>query len=221
MIGGRCRLGVTWIRGIIGAAAIALVATSEACAFAQDEPSYDQLLATASEGRDVDYVQLRATFAQIESYNPYGVYLDKLQARALEAALKREDTLAVARAESLLAAAYPSMESQFWAAYVFDAVGDSVRADHHRDVLFRLFEAARSTGNGSSPESPITVLYTGEEYLILEGIMGLEFAGQALVHEEGHSFDRMNAYVPASGDTLHLFFNIDYLVATWESLFGR
>ncbi len=208
-------------RRILCIAPPALVFLVMACSFAQSQSTYDELLAAALAGENVDYVQLRATFARTDEYHPYGVFLDDLHERARVAAAEQDSALGVARAESLLAAVYPSLETQFWASRVFGALGDSVRADHHLAEFFRLLDAATGTGDGSSPDSSITVIYTGEEYLILTGIMGLEVTGQAIIHDAEHSYDRMGVRNVATGDTGYVFFNVDCLVATWDRLFGR
>jgi len=190
-------------RRILCIAPAALVFLVMACSFAQSRSTYDELLAAALAGENVDYVQLRATFARTDEYHPYGVFLDDLHERARVAAAEQDSA------------------TQFWASHVFGSLGDSVRADHHLAEFFRLLDAATGTGDGSSPDSSITAIYTGEEYLILTGIMGLEVTGQAIIHDAEHSYDRMGVRNVATGDTGYVFFNVDCLVATWDRLFGR
>ena len=188
-------------------------------ALAQSEDLYEELLAAAKSSQpDVDYAQLRATFALTDEYQPYGMYLRELRKRTQEAVSENKLELAVARAETMLAAAYPSLETQIWAGLVFSAAGDSARAAFHEDVFTRLYLAATSTGDGSSFDSPITVIYTGEEYLILEALRELEVTDQSIEHVGGHSFDRVGALDLSTGERTNVYFNIDALLATWSRM---
>ncbi len=188
----------------------------------QSADTYVDLLEAAKRGQaNVDYEQLRAAFALTEGYQPYGMYLDDLQERAREAVSERDLDLAVARVETMLEAAYPSLETQYWAAFVYQAAGDSLRSQFHEQELAHLYEAALSTGDGSSVHAPITVLYTGEEYLILQVLRKVDVLNQSIEHAGGHSFDRMGVRDRSTGDKTDVYFNIDALVATWSRMFDR
>ena len=112
-----------------------------------------------------------------------------------------------------MAAAFPCLESQFWASETYAAAGDPARAAHHADIFFRLYKGAMAAGDGSSMDRAITVLSVGEEYLILSAVRRLDVEGQHLEEAGGHSYDCMDVRDPETGAATQVYFNIDSLLA--------
>ena len=81
------------------------------------------------------------------------------------------------------------------------AVGDQVSASTGSQQ-----DAAASSSD--TPTAQVVVISTDEEYALFN-VLGLRATDQALVSQNGHSFDRMTASNPKTNETVVYFFNID------------
>ena len=79
--------------------------------------------------------------------------------------------------------------------------GNADGSEMERFICYRCVEGIQSTGDGSH-ERPFLVLRTSDEYDML-GVLGKRFSGQALVHEDEKSFDKMTC-----DDGAELWFDI-------------
>lgn len=177
---------------------------------AQDSPksSYSDILLRVKKGDNtVDFKELRLSYADTSEYNPYGNDRDTRQ--KMFAALKAKDfQQAVESAEKILANNFVEINAHF-AAYVGNReLGHADKATFHKFMFDGLIKSITGSGDGQSPETAFVVISTDEEY-VLFNYLGLRPAGQSLITQNGHSFDRMTASNPKTNETAVYFFNID------------
>lgn len=202
-----------WTLGLL---ILVLSATAGAAAIqepkkpAQDSPksSYKELLARVKKSDStVDFKELRLAYADTSEYNPYGNDRDTRQ--KMFAALKaKEFQQAVESAEKILANNFVEINAHFAAFVGNRELGHADKATFHKFMFDGLIKSITGSGDGHSPETAFIVISTDEEY-VLFNYLGLRPAGQSLITQNGHSFDRMTANNPKTNETTVYFFNID------------
>ena len=155
----------------------------------------------------LDFKELRMAYTETADYSPYGG--DRETRKKMFAALNaREFDAAVESAEKILAKNYVEINAHFVAYVVHRESGRAEKATFHKFMFDGLVKSITGSGDGKTAETAYVVITTDEEYTLFN-ILGLRPAGQSLITQNGHSFDRMTATNPKNNETVVYFFNID------------
>lgn len=85
------------------------------------------------------------------------------------------------------------------------------------DMQLRMVLAAiQYSGDGTTMETAMHVTRTAHEYFLLS-LFDFEFAGQALVYDQGHAYDKM-AVKENPYELEALYFNVDAVVSYWSKM---
>lgn len=176
----------------------------------QDSPkrSFALLLERAKKGDPtLDFKELRLAYTETTDYSPYGG--DRETRKQMFAALNaKEFDSAVEAAEKILAKNFVEINAHFVSYVAHRESGRAEKATFHKFMFDGLVKSITGSGDGKTAETAYVVITTDEEYTLFN-ILGLRPAGQALINQDGHSFDRMTATNPKTNETVVYFFNID------------
>lgn len=177
-------------------------------AAAASEP-YDGMVARLKSGdAAVDYRALRDAYAESAGYQPYGATRDELK-RALHDAFNAQDCPKVLiDADRVLNEIYIDIEAHLLSARCFERGGEQAKAGFHRAVAKGLMDSIVASGDGKTPKTAFVVVAIDEEYAVLSALRW-RLVEQALIDDDGHSFDRMSVKSANSDETTVLFFQID------------
>ncbi len=117
---------------------------------------------------------------------------------------------ALTAAEAFLDKDAANAIAQFDAMLAYQALKRPEDAAIHEKVLDKLMDSIQRSGDGNSPETAWFVVTTQEEYLLIRRVLGLTPKSQALVHDKGHVYDKLQAVDPKTGRTQDLWFNVDF-----------
>ena len=177
---------------------------------AQDSPkrSFAALLERAKKSdATLDFKELRMAYTETADYSPYGG--ERETRKKMFASLNaREFDAAVESAEKILAKNYVEINAHFVAYVAHRESGRAEKATFHKFMFDGLVKSITGSGDGKTAETAYVVITTDEEYTLFN-ILGLRPAGQSLITQNGHSFDRMTATNPKTNETVVYFFNID------------
>jgi len=180
-------------------------------AAAQEPPvkvSYESLLdKVKKQDPAVNFKDLRVAFTETKEYSPYGGNSENR--KAMFAALKAEEfEKALTVSEKALASNYLDINAHFVAFAANKRLGLSEKANYHRYVFENLLKSISDSGDGKTMETAFLVISTDEEYALFS-FMGLQPAGQALIEDKGHHYDKMTAVDPKTNQTIVYYFNVD------------
>ena len=183
--------------------------------------SYEALLERIKRGdSSVDFGTLRLALAASPAYRPYNGEADRLRSAMFAAYAAEDYEAAHDRARRLLEADYLDIDGHMVKALVEERLGNTELARFHQFMAVNLVRSILASGDGKSPETAYVVIATAEEYAILN-LRGLRPAGQALIHANGHSFDRLRAVGGEGGEPVTLYFNVDLPLAWLERSLRR
>ncbi len=175
--------------------------------------SYEALLERIKRGDStVDFGALRLALAASPAYRPYNPEAESLRKEMLSAYAAGDYAAAHDRARRLLQANYLDIGGQMVSALVQERLGNTELARFHQFMAVSLLRSILDSGDGKSPETAYVVIATAEEYALLN-LLGLRPGEQSLIHANGHSFDRLRAVGPDTGEPVTLYFNVDLPIA--------
>lgn len=172
------------------------------------KPTYAALLERAKKSdATVDFKELRMAFTETPDYSPYGG--DREARRNMFASLNaKEYEQALEPAGKILAKNYVDLNAHFVSYVANRELGRTERATFHKFMFDGLMKSITGHGDGKTPATAFVVISTDEEY-VLFNFLGIRPAGQSLINQDGHSYDRMAANDPKTNESLVYFFNID------------
>jgi len=170
--------------------------------------SYETLLEKVKkQDPAVNFKELRFAYTETKQYSPYGG--DSENRKAMFAALNaKEYDKALASSEKILASNYLDINAHFVAYAANRHLGVSEKADYHKYVFENLLKSISDSGDGKTMGTAFFVISTEEEYALFN-FMGLRPAGQALIEDKGHHYDKMTAIDPKTNQSSIYYFNID------------
>jgi hypothetical protein len=176
---------------------------------------YEAMVARVKAG-DValDYRALRDAYAQSAHYQPEGGDYDEPRTAMLDAFNAQDCVKALAAADKVLNAVFIDITAHIVSGRCFELASDSAKAAFHRTVARGLMASILASGDGKTPKTAFVVVTISEEYDVLTALR-LKPTLQALVQDDGHSYDKQDAK-SATGETATLFFQIDRPMA-WLS----
>ena len=206
----RCRFALALLTLVLSAAVGLAASQEQPKKSSQDspKPSYRELLERVKKSDStVDFRELRMAYAATTEYSPYGG--DRETRQKMFAALNAKDYAgALESAEKMLAKNFVDMNGHFVAYVANRELSHADKATFHKFVFEGLMKSVTGSGDGKSAETAFVVISTDEEY-VLFNFLGLRPAGQSLITQNGHTFDRMTAANPKTNETVVYFFNID------------
>jgi hypothetical protein len=206
----------------LAAAALSFVLSSAPGSSAQTPqqhgaaPTYDELVARAKRSdANVDYLALRNAYAESPHYDPYGSKVGALQSEMFDAYRRADCAAVLAKAESILAVDFVDVDAHLLAGLCHGKLGNEQAMRREREAARGLIDSILQSGDGKSEESAFVVIEVAEEYSLLR-LLGLRPSNQALVHAQGHSYDRFDTTSNATGQQVVVFFNVDRPLAALD-----
>lgn len=170
--------------------------------------SYEELLAKVKkQDASADFTALRLAYTETKDYSPYAG--DRAARKNMFAAIQaKEFAKALELSDALLKTNYVDANAHFGAFVAHRELGHPEQSAYHKWVVQGLMKSIADSGDGKKPETAMVVISTDEEYTWFN-FMGLRPAGQALLSENGHSYDKMTAVDPNTKESSIFYFNID------------
>ncbi len=179
-------------------------------------PTYDELVARAKAGdANVDYLALRNAYAESPSYDPYGSKVGALQGEMFDAYRRADCAAVLAKAESILAVDFVHVEAHLLAGLCQGKLRNEEAMRRERQIARGLIDSILQSGDGKSEASAFVVIQVAEEYSMLR-LLGLRPSSQALIHAQGHSYDRFETKSNDTGQQVVVFFNVDRPLAVLD-----
>jgi hypothetical protein len=190
----------------------ALIAAPALAAPAADaDVRYQSMLAAAMAGETTidGWRDLRYAYAATSSYGPDAGG----EAKTKMLADFRADncTAALADAKAVMDADYVEPDAHLVASVCDDKLGKDADAKAELGVGMGLITSIETTGDGLSPANAWVVISVGEEYSVLR-VKGLKVTQQALIHQDGHSYDQMTTQ-DGKGARQVFYFQVDRVLA--------
>ena len=183
-------------------------------------PDYKQLLERVKKSEHtVDFKELRMSYTETSDYDAYGPSQELLRTM-FTAFNDKKYKQAIDQAEKIFAKDYVCIDAHMVSAEAYGALNDKEKSDYHRYVAEGLIDSILKSGKGRSIETAFVVITTGEEYTILR-LNGLKPTGQALLHQNGHSYDRLSAIDPKTNEKSEFYFQIDKIFSSWDKIFKK
>jgi hypothetical protein len=111
-------------------------------------------------------------------------------------------------------------EGHLLAMMAFQKLGREPDAAFEHSVVGAYLQSILSSGDGKSAKTAYFVVNEGEEYFFLNVVMGVGLpASQALVEQDGHSFDKLTIK-DKDGKDQEIWFNVDTSMNTLKEALG-
>jgi hypothetical protein len=173
--------------------------------------AYETLLQQAYEDIEhADFDALRQAYTQRPDYRPYERSGIMLELRPLIEAQEWQAAVTMGEQELLKDALFIELHTLL--AFLQHQLGRTPQEQWHLRFVQGLLHSVFNSGNGISPATAFRVVHFRETYDVLRALK-CRFRGQALIHEDGKAFDRMDVTLP-DGREMALFFDI-------SQIFGR
>ena len=185
-----------------------LIAVSISAQSQDNKAKYEALLERVkASDTTVSFKDLRMAYTESAGYAPYG---GNSEARKTMIAALNEKNYDKAReyAEGILQKNYVDITAHIVASAAYRELKNADRAKYHQAIVEGLAQSIMKSGDGKSLETAFVVISTDEEYALFN-LLGMKAVGQALVHDKGHSYDRMEAIDRKTEAKATFFFNID------------
>jgi hypothetical protein len=161
------------------------------------------------------FKELRFAYAKTPQYNPYGGIKAEVGA-AMKVALKNEKyDQALEYAEKILKENFVDIDAHMVASTVYRKTGNQEKADCHRAIVGMLIQSILGDGYGDKPQTAMEVISIDEEYAVLS-FSGLRATSQAVLHVNGHNYDRLTVIAPVTGKSFDMYFCIDKLLSGFK-----
>lgn len=173
----------------------------------QDNSLYRQLVGRVKKGdATVDFVKLRDAFWQW--LNDAKNQTKAPNRDAMVEAFKKQDYAKAAElAEVVLDYEFINRGLHLATEDAYRKVGDTAKADYHRDIAQKLMQALLSTGDGKTPETAYRVFSVREEYQIMD-YLGYAPGSQALLSINNKPYDLLSGTDKKTGKGVQVYFDI-------------
>jgi hypothetical protein len=173
-----------------------------------NKPKYEALLEKVKAGdTTVSFKELRMAYTESQGYAPYGG--DRESRKSMLSALNDNSyDKALEYAGNILKQNYLDITAHIVSSIAYNELKNPERAKYHRQIVDGLIQSILKSGDGKSLETAYVVISTDEEYALFN-VLGLKAASQSLLHDKGHSYDKMDASNRKTNQTTTFYFNID------------
>ena len=141
--------------------------------------------------------------------------MGKLRDELFDAYRRADCAAVVAKADSILAVNFVHAEAHLLAGLCHGKLGNEEAMRREREAGLGLIDSILKSGDGKSERTAFVVVQIAEEYNVLR-LLGLRPSNQALIHAQGHSYDRFDAKSNDTGQQVVVFFNIDRPLAALD-----
>jgi len=154
-----------------------------------------------------DFTNLRWTFAQTTSYDPYSNAESELINSMYDAYNNNDYEQAVEFANQILEENYLLPDPHFILLQAYEKLGDQQSADFHNYVLRGLITSISKLGNGRSPETAFIIIQFEEEYFLLD-ILGIQNGQQSFQEIDGIPYDIFEGVDENTNENITIYFDI-------------
>ena len=172
-----------------------------------EKTKYDVLLEKLKQkDPTVNFTELRHAFYESDLYNPYAPMMTYRPLNAALAQKNYEEVLKIA--ESVFAKNFVEVNAHMAAHVAYQETGNTERAQFHKYMADGLLNSIRGSVDGKTKETAFEVISINEEYGLIR-FLKLRPITQALVNDNGHSYDAITVIDPATNKESVIYFNID------------
>ncbi len=183
-------------------------------------PAYDDIVAKLKAGdTSIDFKSLRLAYAETKDAHPFGA--DRELRKSMFAALDEDRYKdAIKAADKILETGFVNMNAHIVKAIACREMADQQEYDFHKAIYNGLVDSILTGADGKTGKTAYVVISTEEEYVIMQA---LDYApsGQALVREDGHTFDVLNGTDKKTKQPVKVYFNIDIVWAAEMKMFSK
>ena len=183
--------------------------------------SYDALVAKAeADGLSVDYTQLRVAYAASDRDDPLGLSIDQNISLMMKAMTADDCVRALESSDRVLKASFINLLAHLVRSECLNKQGELARAAREDTIISGLRDSIFLSGDGASAKTAFIVVTFDEERFVLSA-KGLEETQQALLRDDGHSYDVVEGKSKDGAKTA-VYFQIDAIAAAEARMFqGR
>ena len=187
---------------------LALLVAALPALSAAPSTEYATLLAALKAGNTaIDFARLRLSYMDSPEYKA-AQDTSAAEKGMIESLNKQDFPAALQQAETVLKSDYVNIDAHFVAFVAHRELGESEKAAFHQAVFRGLIDSIRNSGDGLSPAKAWVVINVHEEYVMLRAL-GYMPGEQSLLHQDGHSYDRMKVKSAKDGSEQTFYFNVD------------
>jgi len=172
---------------------------------------YQAMVTAAQKGEQpVDWQALRFAYAESAEFDLTGLITMGLRQEMFKAFSASDWNGALAKAALVIEKAFVNIDAHVISDISYRQLGDEAKAAAHFKIAKGLIDSIR-TSDGRSPATAYTVISVDEEYSRMR-ILGLDPQKQALMHTDGHSYDRIDVQ-DEDGKQFSIYFLVDRVLA--------
>ena len=180
--------------------------------------SYETLVAKAqADGLSVDYTVLRAAYAASDRDDPLGFAVDQNLGLMIKAMTDGNCDRALESSEKVLRASFINILAHLVRSECLNKQGELARAAREDTIIAGLRDSIFLSGDGASAKTAFVVVTLDEERFVLSA-KGLQETQQALIQDEGHSYDLIEGK-SKDGTMRSVYFQIDAITAAEARMF--
>jgi hypothetical protein len=181
--------------------------------------TYDTLVAKAeADGLSVDYTALRAAYAASDRNDPLGFSMDQNIGQMMNAVTGGDCDKALESSEKVLKASFINILAHLVRSECLSKKGELARAAREDTIVGGLRDSIFLSGDGDTKKTAYVVVTLDEERFVLLA-KGLHEAKQALIQDEGHSYDLIDGK-SKDGTTRSVYFQIDAITTAEARMFS-
>lgn len=176
-------------------------------AIADPVSDYTSLVNKAKQGdSDVDFAAMRAAYAMLPDYDPYGGKTDSLMKAGMSAFRADNCKAALENFQSAIALNFTISDAHAVMAECLKRSGDERGGEREIAITRGLLDSVLASGDGRSVETAFHVTHFYEEQLILR-LSKLRETGQALLNVKTSAVDKITA-INDKGEQRILYFDV-------------
>ena len=180
--------------------------------------SYDALVAKAeADGLSVDYTALRTAYAASEHDDPVGFSMEQNIGLMMKAMIDGDCDKALATTDKVLKESFINILAHLVRSECLNQKGELARAAREDTIIGGLRDSILVSGDGASAKTAFVVVTLDEERFVLS-TKGLEETQQALIQDDGHSYDLIEGKAK-DGTKRSVYFQIDAITAAETRMF--
>ena len=180
--------------------------------------SYDALVAKAKDdGLSVDYTELRVAYASSDRDDPLGLSIDENIGQMMKAMTADDCGRALESSERVLKSSFINLLAHLVRSECLSKEGELARAAREDTIISGLRDSIFLSGDGTSAKTAFVVVTLDEERFVLSA-KGLEETQQALIQDDGHSYDLIEGE-SKDGAKAAVYFQIDAITAAEARMF--
>jgi hypothetical protein len=170
---------------------------------------YEELLAQAKRDPDSgDFADLRKSYLQSDSYQPYFRDDEKINKNLSSVIEKKEWDLALKNIDNLLEINYLDIKAHIRAYEIWTEICIQEKAEYHTKFAEKLLPLIYQSGDGRSCKTAFVVTAVQEEYIICD-LYGVKIFSQSLAVHNDCEYDVLTCLNPKTGGQGKIYFNID------------